>query len=256
MRFIGNRGVVWAVAGMVSLACPGLLPAQAPPGPISLPESAQPHADPAARQPAKPVVHENNPTIFGSWRLNRDESEDARQKLQAAQQANGGGSRTRVGVGGPGGGVGWPGGGGGGGYPGGGGGGGYGRRPDYSDADLALMADMMNPSYNLTVTDKKKDNEVELYDEQDRKRAVYTDGRKVQKSASDAARDVAGKWDGDRLVATEDGPHKGSIERILSPMDGGEQLYETFKMLDSKGNATVTVRYVYDRVQGQEQPRH
>jgi hypothetical protein len=108
----------------------------------------------------------------------------------------------------------------------------------------------MNPAYNLTVA--QKENAVELSDEQDRKRALYTDGRKVQKSTNDSFREVSAKWDGDRLVATEDGPHNGKIERILSPADGGAQLYETFRLMDSKSNMTLVVRYVFDRVQGPE----
>jgi len=248
---VGKRvAVLSGLAAVMALASPRVM-AQAPPGPITLPDSAQPHADPAPPPKAPKPAREVKPTIFGDWRFNRDESDDARERLRAAQQSNSQqrSSGPRVGVGG--GGVGWPGGGGGGGYPGGGGGGGgYGRHggsDNYSDADMALMADMVNPSYSLSVVPKQ--NEVDLSDEQDRKRSIYTDGRKIQKSTSDAARDVIGKWDGDRLVATEDGPHKGTIERVLTPAGGGEQLYETFRMLDSKGNVTVTVRYVFDRVE-------
>src|SRR5277367_231295 len=165
------------------------------------------------------------------------------------QQPSGGRGMGRRGGGGGGG---YPGGGGGGGYPGGGGSNRRSPTDSYSDADRALMSDLMNPSYSLMVVPKA--NEVEMSDEQDRKRAMYTDGRKVEKSTSDAFREVTAKWDGDRLVATEDGPKKGTIERILSPADGGAQLYETFRVLDTKSNTTLTVRYVFDRVQDTGQP--
>jgi len=256
MTLTRRRIVVLPGLIAAALVTPGFLLAQAPPGPIVLPESAQPRADSTAQPlPQRTSLPQGKPTIFGSWKFNRDESDDARQKMQAAQQANGGYGRsggTRVGVG-----TGWPGGGGGVGYPGGGGGGGYGRHggnpgDSYSDADRARLSDLMNPSYSLTVA--QKENEVELSDEQDRRRALYTDGRKVQKSTNDAFREVAASWDGDRLVSTEEGPHNGKIERVLSPADGGAQLYETFRMLDSKSNTTLVVRYVFDRVQPREQP--
>ena len=115
------------------------------------------------------------------------------------------------------------------------------------------MNDLMNPSFNLTVT--QKENEVELNDEQDRKRALFTDGRKLQSSNSDTYKETAARWDGDRLVATEDGPHKGKIERILAYSDGGSVLIETFRLLDSKSNPTVVVRYVFDRDMRAAQPQ-
>ncbi|HMD30664.1 MAG TPA: hypothetical protein VKG84_02060 [Candidatus Acidoferrales bacterium] len=255
MKVTRNRAAVLPGFFAAEMACPALLMAQAPPGPIILPDSAQPRAEaPAPAPPPKKALPQGKPTIFGSWKFNRDESDDARQKLQAAQQAAGGGQtrngNPRVGVGGGG----WPGGGGGG-YPGGGGGGGgYGRHPSdsYSDADIGRMGDLLNPSYSLVVV--PKENEVELSDEQDRKRAIYTDGRKVQKATSDSFRELDAKWDGDRLVTTEDGPHNGKIERILAPADGGAQLYETFRVVDSKSNATLVVRYVFDRVDPEDQP--
>jgi len=104
----------------------------------------------------------------------------------------------------------------------------------------------MNPSYALTVA-QKDSNEVELDDEQGRKRALFTDGRKLQSGGSDVYREVAAKWDGDRLVTTEDGPQKNKIERILAYSEGGAVLMETFRILDNKSNPTLTVRYVFDR---------
>jgi hypothetical protein len=235
-----------ASLGTAALFSPGLLFAQAPPGPIILPDSAQPKAD-SKPLPPPPPRWQGKPTILGSWKLNRDDSDDARQKMQSSRQSNGG--YGGHGGGGRGGG-GWPGGGGGG-YPGGGypGGGGGGRRDagdSYSDSDLARLGDLMNPSYSLTVA--QKENEVEMNDEQDRKRAFFTDGRKLQKSAGDAYHEIPARWDDDRLISTEEGPHNGKIERILSPADGGAQLYETFRMKDSKSNTTLVVRYVFDRV--------
>jgi hypothetical protein len=244
-----GRMLFSASLGAAAILCPFLLSAQAPPGPITLPESAQPRAD-STPQPPPPPRWQGKPTILGSWKFNRDESDDARDKMRGSSQSSGsyGGRRGGVGGGYPGGG--YPGGGGGG-YPGGGGG----RRSgidSYSDSDLARLGDLMNPSYSLKIV--QKENEVEMNDEQDRKRAFFTDGRNLQKSTSDTYHEIAAKWDDDRLVSTEEGPHKGKIERVLTPADGGMQLYETFRMQDSHSNTTVVVRYIFDRVMPPSQP--
>ena len=243
MKFTCSRALVVAVVfGGATLVCPGLVSAQAPPGPITLPPSAQPTAD-TAPPPPPPPRYQGKPTILGTWKLNRDESDDGRAKLQQAQQAQNGrqGGGGRVGGGWPGG---YPGGGypRGGGYPGGGGRGGY---DSYSDADLAKLGDLLYPSYNLTVA--QKENEVELNDEQGRKRALFTDGRKLQAGGSDVYREIAAKWNGDLLTTSEDGPRKDKIERVLSYSEGGAVLFETFRIVDSKGNPKLNVRYVYDR---------
>jgi hypothetical protein len=228
-----------------ALLSPGLLFAQAPPGPIVLPDSAQPRAD-SVPQPPPPPRWQGKPTILGSWKIDRDDSDDARAKMHDSRQSTGGyGGHGGAGGGRGGVGGGWPGGGGGG-YPGGGGAGRRGGSDSYSDSDLARLGDLMNPSYTLTVA--QKENEVEMNDEQDRKRAFFTDGRKLQKSTGDTYHEIAAKWDDDRLISTEDGPHNGKIERVLSPAEGGARLYETFLMKDSKSNTTLVVRYVFDRV--------
>jgi hypothetical protein len=191
------------------------------------------------------------PTIIGSWKFNKDESDDPRRKLQDAQLSSAGAGRGGgVHVGGyPGGG--YPGGGGGG-YPGGGG-----RRDQgnsYNNDDLNRLSDVL--SQPRTVTVLKSDAVVELTDDLDRKREFFTDGRKLDRSKNskdDSYREISAKWDEPRLVTQEDGPKGGKIERTLSPVEGeeGMQLHETFKLMDSHGNTTAVIRLVFDRV---EQP--
>ena len=248
-----------------SVYCSGVLAAgmffpwtlfgQAAPGPIGPPDSVYTDASPAPAP--KPRVSQGKPTIVGSWKFNRDESDDPRRKLQDAQQSQSGSS------GGRGGGVhvgGYPGGGyPGGGYPGGGGGGGYGGHrgqgsSSYSNDDLNRLSDVMSPARTVNVL--KSESVVELTDDLDRKREFFTDGRKVDKSRNskdDSYREISAKWDESRLVTQEDGPKGGKIERILSPVEGdnGPQLNETFKILDSHGTTTAVIRLVFDRV---EQP--
>lgn len=257
--------------------CPAPSSAQAPPGPITPPESSRPRPDSSARaeQSSRPQTPQGKPTIVGSWKLNRDESDDARRMLEKSgdssdNRASGRHGGAGGGMGGGRGGVGWPGGGGGGypgggggGYPGGGGGGypggsGRGSRDgstnSYSKDDLARLADLMEPSDSFTLA--RKETEVDFTDELDRKRIFFTDGRTLDKpkdSKDDRYREIPAQWEDDRLVTQEEGPKKGKIERVLSPAESGTRLYETFRILDSKSNVTTTIRFIYDRVQTAEQ---
>jgi hypothetical protein len=257
MRILSNtRAFGSGLLVSATVFFPALLFGQAGPGPITPPESVYTDPGPAPAPVPKPRGSQGKPTIVGTWRLNRDESDDARKKLQEAQQSGGGGNGGRGGgvhVGGyPGGypGGGYPGGG----YPGGGGGGYGGHRNSYSNDDLNRLSDVLNPARNVTVT--KSDSAVEVSDDLDRKREFYTDGRKLEKSKNakgDSYREASAQWDDTRLITQEEGPKGGKIERVLSPYDGenGPQLTETFKILDSHGNTTGVVRLVFDRI---EQP--
>ena len=257
------RSGLLAAAAMIS---PALLYAQAAPGPIAPPESSLPDSTPAPAP--KPRGPQPKPTIVGSWRLNRDESDDPRRKLEDAQQSSGGSGGRGGGVHGggypgggyPGGGYpggGYPGGGyPGGGYPGGGypggGGGRHGQGTSYNSDDLNRMSDLMTPARNVTVL--KSESVVEVTDDLDRKREFYTDGRKVDKSRNskdDSYREGSARWDDTNLITQEDGPKGGKIERILAPVAGenGMQLNETFKLIDSKGNTTAVIRFVFDRTE-------
>jgi hypothetical protein len=75
--------------------CPSILLAQAPAGP--LPRSQSQQSSPPEQRSAqpKPQTHEQaeqppvRRTISGSWKFNRAQSDDARRKIQEAQQAGG-----------------------------------------------------------------------------------------------------------------------------------------------------------------------
>jgi len=247
-----SRWLLFLGLGAAALLWPGTVFGQADPGPIIPPASAT--SGPDFSPTPKPRAPMGKPTIVGSWKFNKDDSDDPRRKLQDAQLASGG-------YGGRGGGVhggGYPGGYPGGGYPGGGGGGYPGGRRDqgnsYSNDDLNRLSDVL--SLPRTVTVLKSDAVVEMTDDLDRKREFFTDGRKLDKSKNskdDSYREISAKWDEPRLTTKEDGPQGGKIERILSPVEGeaGMQLHETFKLIDSHGNTTTVIRLVFDRV---EQP--
>lgn len=225
------------------LSSAALSHAQAPPGPLPQTESQDPPPPPPRPQVQKAPV-EPRTSIFGAWKLDRDDSDDPQKKLQQAQQdqSNGGYGNRRMGGGYPGGG---------GGYPGGGGGmGGGGRRMGQqgeSDEDRQRMQDLVNPPNTFTLAEAKKDVEVDSFDDEQHKRAFFTDGRKVQKSKDVNYQEITAHWDGNRLATDEKKPGGGKMSRTYELSYDGTQLYETLHLTGSRSNSTVTIRFVYDQ---------
>lgn len=228
--------LICAALGAASLAAPGHLRGQAPPGPIRpaqpLPQARAP-SEPKERQPKQP---QGKLTLAGSWKLNRDESDDPRKKMQEARGADRGG-------GGP-----YGGGRRGGGYPGGGRGPYGGRRRGTSSgensADRERIQAVFRPADSLTFA--LKGAEIDLSDDQNRKWIFYTDGRKLQKPKDDQPVELAAHWEQDRLVAEEKGPRGGKIVRSFEIDPEAQQLREVVKWNHSRSNPLVIIRYIYD----------
>jgi hypothetical protein len=227
--------VVAAMLGAGWLALPVPNRAQAPPGPI--PQARSQDAPPPAPRPqVQKAPVQPRTSILGAWKLDRDDSDDPRKKMQEARsdQGNGGyGGNRRMG----------------GGYP--GGGGGYGGRrmgqQGESDEDRQRMQELLNPPNTLTVAEAKKDVEVDLFDDQGRKRALFTDGRKLQKPKDLNYQEIAAHWDDKRLVTDEKNPRGGKMSRSYELSYDGTQLYETLHMPTGRSNTPLTIRYVYDQ---------
>jgi hypothetical protein len=225
--------------GIALLAGPSRTRAQAPPGP--LPQTPSQDAPPPAPRPQvqKPPVQPRT-SIFGAWKLDRDDSDDPRKKMQEsrASQGNGGyGGNRRMGGGYPGGG-----------YP--GGGGGYGGRrgqQNESDEDRQRTQELLNPANTLTVAEARRDVEVDLFDDQEHKRALFTDGRKLQKSKDANYQEIAAHWDGKRLATDEKNPRGGKMSRTYELSYDGTQLYETLHLTVGRSNTPLVIRYVYDQ---------
>jgi hypothetical protein len=221
--------------------------AQAPAGPLP---AAQPQgpASPEARPQAQVAPVKLRTSILGAWKLNRDESDDARKKMQDARGANGGGGGrggVRMGIPGMGGGP----------YGGRRGGGG-----NESDQDRERMQEFMNPSRALTVAEAKKDVEIDMFDDQERKSAFFTDGRKLQKTKDSNNQEIAAHWDGNRLVTDEKSPSGRKISRTYELSYDGTQLYETLRLTRGRSDSQISIRYVYDqadaRTANPSQTRH
>jgi hypothetical protein len=181
-------------------------------------------------------------SILGAWKLNRDESDDARKKMQDARGANGGGGGggrggVRMGIPGMGGGPL-------GGRRGGGGGG-------ESDEDRQRMQGVVEPARSLTVAEAKKDVEVDVFDDQQRKTAIFTDGRKLEKSKDANNQEIAAHWEGNRLVTDEKSPNGQKMSRTYELSYDGTQLYETLRLTKGRSNSQISIRYVYDQADAQ-----
>jgi hypothetical protein len=214
----------------------GMVLAQAPPGPLTPPpgETASSTAPPPKKAEVQP-----RKTILGTWRFNKDESDDGRAKLKQAREAE----NTNRGNGGYGGGprMTWPGG------PMGGGGYGGPQHPQGSGDQTDSMRDIVNPPSQIKLSQNfDKDPEVLLSDDREHRTALFTDGRKIEKQKDPAYQEIAAHWDDKNLVTDEKASHGGKLSRTFELSSDGKQLLETVRLSDSKGNHPVSVRYVYD----------
>jgi len=251
LRAMGLLAAVWIIA-------PRILHAQAPPGPMSRPSGQQ--QPPVAQAPSRPKVEapeqtEQQPakqSISGAWKLNSDESDDARMKIVRAQRDTPDRGNGPYGGNGPWGGSPtggypprsngpWGGGSGGGGPYGGNRGGGLG---DDNDVNLQRMQEFIYPAKSITLS--LKDPEIILTDDRSRRLVFYTDGRKLAKSKSDDNREIAAHWEGRRLVSQERSPDGGELRRSFDLSPDGRQLYQTVNLDQTRSRASVIIRYVYD----------
>jgi len=226
-----KRLLVFSFLGLAGtlLLCSQTARAQAPAGPVGAPPAG---TTPASKAPGPASLPPPRQSILGAWKLNRDESDDPRQRNQDSRDSNGGGYGGRRGGGG------WPGGGMGGGRRGGMGGG-------ESDEERQKMHELLSPPATMTLS--MTGAEVDLHDDHDRKRAFMTDGRKLKKSKDDNYQEIAAKWDGNRLVSDEKSPRGGKMSRSFELSPDGRQLYENLHIESSgRSNRSLDLHYVYD----------
>jgi hypothetical protein len=230
----GNVTIAMQILSVTVLCWPACMRAQAPAGPLPAAEP-QPPSSPGARPQAQaPQVHPRT-SILGAWKLNRDESDDARKKVQDARSADGGrGGRGGVHLGIPG-----------------MGGGPYGGRRggggNESDEDRQRMQEVLDPARSLTLAEAKKDVEIDAFDDQQRKTAIFTDGRKLQKTKDANNQEIAAHWEGNRLVTDEKTPNGQKMSRTYELSYDGTQLYETLRLTRGRSNSQVSIRYIYDQ---------
>jgi hypothetical protein len=220
--------LIWGILSFGSLATPGFVRAQAPAGP--LPAAAPQTPPPASANAQNQARPETRTSIFGQWKLNLDESDDPRKKIQDANtNSRGAGRGSGISIAG---------------FP----VGGRGGRGE-SDEERQRTQTVISPANSLTLAQKSaKDPEVDVLEDQNRKLALFTDGRKLAKSDAkdDSYEEIAAHWDGSRLVTDEKSPRGGKMSRTYELSYDGAQLYETVRL--TVGRSPLDVRYVYDPV--------
>jgi hypothetical protein len=257
-------------AGFLACVCVALsasLHAQSAPGPIHPPAADSQSSDGSLAPPPPPVKQyppQKKENLVGAWRINPDESDDVHQKIEEARNRTAG-NNPNAGSGGNGP---YPGNGGGNGpygrptnspYPGGGspypgngpGNGGSnspsGRRGGMRDPtnyeDRQQLQDLIEPATSLSFV--QKEGEVDVTDDQGRKRIYLTDNRHPQKSKDANYQESSAHWEGARLVSEEKGQHGGRITRTYELTPDGRQLDESVR-LDNSHTGLITVRYVFD----------
>jgi hypothetical protein len=238
MSLAGFRTAAWAaMLCALCLGFSGYLCAQAPPGPLppSHPLPPPPKAPPVKK---KPEV-ESRSSLAGFWKLNQDESDDPKNKIQDSSRSSGGSGPGGGPGGGPRVGVGYP-------YPGGGPNGPYGGRSRGEEEDDRSQAieEFVRPAFAQTID--LKQGEVDTTNEQDTKLVIYTDGRKLPKQKSNAPEAILAHWDGAKLVTDEKAPQGRKASRTFELSFDGKQIYETWRVEGRKTGSEIIIRYVYD----------
>ena len=205
---------------------------------------------------------DNQPKLSGRWQFNKDQSDDAQQKITDAQNSqrpsnSGGGYPGGGGAGGgyPGGGGGYPGGGGG--WPGGGmgmpgggmGRGGMGRRGGQSSRGSTVSSeawDRLAENPKFLHLDQRSD-QVVVTDNSDHTQTFYPDGKKHDDKDENGKKvSTKTQWQGDTLMAETKLDHSTKLTQSFRLSDDGKQLYVTSRLENSSLQAPVSIRRVYD----------
>ena len=106
------------------------------------------------------------------------------------------------------------------------------------------MLELLRPSASMTV--EAKESEFDLTDENNRKRAFFTDGRKLQKSKDNMYKEIAALLIAGRLSFDEKGPRGEKITVTFQLARNARQLIETTQVDNSKIYSPAVIRYIYD----------
>lgn len=196
----------------------------APAGPLP---AATPSDQPSPPSRAATTQAGTQPKIAGTWKLNKDQSDDPRQKMRQAMGDSGGGRGTWGGMGG------------------GQRGGGMGRGRDEGREGGGMMNDFSELTIEQTASSTK------VTGSSGSVLALYSSANSTGGNASDsgdAGAPPAAQWQDNRLVVVTQGRRGGSTTRTYELSPDSKQLYVTTKMQNPRFQQPVTIRFVYDAV--------
>ena len=183
----------------------------------------------------------DHPSLAGNWTLNKDQSDDPREKMREAMGGGGGGGR--------------------GGYGGAGGGGmgSGGRRGGGGQGQGDMLADFSQLTIVETPTSAKVTGSsgrmLAIYDSSNPSASVNSSRAGNSNDSGDSGDSGRGgrqmepasaSWQGTQLVAATRGRRGGSTTRTYELSADGKQLYVTTKMDNPRLQQPVTFRFVYD----------
>jgi hypothetical protein len=184
------------------------------------------------------------PTLSGRWTLDKEKSDDARQKIPEAGGMGGGRGGMHGGRGGPGGGgAGGPGGGGyggGGGRRGGGGMGGPGGPAGPGGGFGEAMRSVSEAPPGLTITETPE--EITIIEEDGRFRALHPDKKEYKGTSGEK---IVTRREGAQIVVETKGERGPKLVETFEP--GAEELIANVRIEGGRGQP-VTIRRVYRRV--------
>jgi len=201
-----------------------ILPAQAARAQSSGSSAPSPATQSQDTSTQSPATSTAKPNLAGTWKLNQDKSDDPRQKMREAMNANGSN-----------------------GSEGGGGGmmrGGQGRRSGRGGG--GMMAEFSQLTIDQT------DKGVKVAGSTGRVIATSEPPSKDDQNAQDnnggrmRFPPAEAKWQGNQLVATSQGFGGGTTTRTFELSPDGKELYVTTKIENQRFNQPVTYRQVYD----------
>jgi hypothetical protein len=199
-----------------------------------------PHAPTDSAPPPAPVEASAKPKLAGTWKLNKDKSDDPRKAMQQAG-GNSGGSHGGYGGGYPGGGGGYPSGGG---YPGGGMGGGRGRGGygGFGQGDTSKDFSQLTIDQNdaMTRVTGSSGHVLALYSASD-----YGNSKSTNESN---ASEPSAEWQDGRLVVVTQSDRGVRTTRTYELSPDGKQLYVSTRIDNPRFNQPVTYQFVYDPV--------
>jgi hypothetical protein len=168
----------------------------------------------------------NTPKLAGHWQLNKEQSDDVRQKMQAARGDSSGGQGE--------------------------GANGSGRgQGGHEGAGRAQRAGMMDELQMLTI--EQTGSNVKITGKSGRLLAQYpSSDSSPEKNAApegESQRTTTSQWQNGQLVEVTQSP-RGKSTRTYSLSPDGKQLYVTTKMENERLKEPVTYRFVYDAAGG------
>jgi len=191
-----------------------------------------------------PDYSTQQPDFTGKWQINREQSDNPRDKMR---NGNGRGPGTGGPGGPPPGRGGFPEGPppGGGGFP----GGGDPPSQEQMERMRARMEEGMRTAEALEIT--QSGLEITVNETGDEKtvhtQTYFTDGRKSEQSTELGKLETKAKWKGQRLVIEMKMERGGTITRTYELASAGRQLYMTVKIENERMPDAISIRSVYDK---------